>query len=649
MSINGVDYTKQLAKEREYFQKANEKLRDATEKRISDTEKRADHVTNKQKEVFIQDKADLESKYQKNLDNIKEKTLASIQGSNNKFQESIEKEREDFTKESLQSRKDFDQRLNQIKSSYKKAFESEKDRNDDLNKNLDEKYTRNVSSLTQEKDRKLGEYRDKMASANADMKDQYNREKFQSDLDHEDKLTGAYRDAAHKRADLRKNIQEENKKREASHAAKVETLEDYSKERLKGVQKSFEDRIDTMATDNRLRNEETGLRHKTETLKTHNETENRIADLQRDFNSDLSKMNLEKRKGENGSAEFTKLSQDQEGLKERMIHQNKVKHLNNELVEAQRRYQSRAADEQDNFNATFKKEAMAATTRQEKKLNSANADKLLTVAHEREKADLQVRNRESQNAIEKAAYEAQLMNERNSANNRLTRLKENFNSSMKTLEEKHATAMEDVTKTSNEDKTEFMRKVQEARSNEIHAMKREFTRMMDATVQDYEQRMHTYQRDIEYLKMSMDQKLKNLTDQSEKTIASERKLFEDRRSADIKGQQSLMDQRESQLKKDFAQMNFNYQKKMDKMQVENDTKLKLITNDYESKLKELKATASKEAAVKDAAQQNELARIKQTFEDERMRLVNSYENQIAAMKQGHKEQMIQMQEYKKLS
>jgi hypothetical protein len=649
MSINGVDYTKQLSKEREYFQKANEKLRDSTEKRVADTEKRADHVTNKQKEVFIQDKADLESKYQKNLNEIKDKTSATIEKTNSKSSEQLEKEREDFTKESLLKSKDFDQRLNHIKSSYKKAFDSEKDRNDDLNKNLDEKYQRNVSKLTNEKDIKLKGYQDQMQNANSEMKDQYNRERFQHDLDHQDKLTASYKDAAHKRADLRKQISQDNQKKTEAHKAEVDTLRDYSEERLNGVQKSLEDKVQTMSTDYGQRNDEQAVKNKSANLRTHSENQDKIANMQRDFNNSLRKMNLEKRRADNGSGDFAKVAEEQEGVKERVIHQNKVKHLNHELVDAQRKYQDRASREQDNFNETLKTQATDGSARETKKLNEANAHKLLTVAHEREKADVQIKNRETQNALEKSSYESQLMNERNNSSNRLARLKENFNNSMKTLEEKHKATLEDVTISSNEDKNAFMKKVQEQRSNEIYTMKREFGKMMDATVQDYEQRMHSYERDLEYLKLNSDQKISNLTDQSEKTIQSERKLFEDRRSADIKGQQTLMDQRERQLKKDFAQMNFNYQKKIDKMQVESDTKLKLITNDYESKLKELKASASKETAVKDTAHQNELTRIKQTYEDEKMRLVNAYETQIASMKQGHKEQMSQMAEYKKLS
>ncbi len=75
----------------------------------------------------------------------------------------------------------------------------------------------------------------------------------------------------------------------------------------------------------------------------------------------------------------------------------------------------------------------------------------------------------------------------------------------------------------------------------------------------------------------------------------------------------------------------------------------MITNDYETKLKELRAMTSKELASKDASQHVELDRIKQAYEEERTRVVNAYESKIESMEKGHKDQMSQMEDYKRLS
>jgi hypothetical protein len=127
--MNGVDYTKQLAKEREYFRETSRKTKEAADKQIDSTNKRADHVMAKQRDNFIQDRAELETNYQTNLESIKEKSLASMEGTNSKFNEQLEKERETLTEETMKKSHDLEQMLKEIKSIKTKSNLNEKDRN----------------------------------------------------------------------------------------------------------------------------------------------------------------------------------------------------------------------------------------------------------------------------------------------------------------------------------------------------------------------------------------------------------------------------------------------------------------------------------------------------------------------------------------
>lgn len=649
MAMNGVDYTKQLSKDREYFQEQNRKLREATDKRVEDTDKRANHVMSKQRDNFIEDKAELEKNYQTNLDKLKEKTASSLENNSTKQHEELEKERQNFTQESLKKSKDFDQRLNDIKSSYAKAFDSEKDRNEDLEKTNKAKYDRNVASITQDTDEKLKNYQDRMLGAGADLKDQYNRERQQLVRAQEDRLTEAYKDAAHKRAEQKDQIDYENKKRNLVHKAELDQQKQYTSDRLSTIQNQFQDRYEGMSKDYSQRTENLARNQQDVTKQVNRQHQDKLAEVQRKYNDDMKKIELEKRRRDNGDGEFAQVAEKQQGLKEKVVQENKIKRLKEDLTTAQRNFETHSAKEREQYGETLKEQSIEAVARQDKKLNEANADKIVTVTREREKATKEVNNREHQNRLDKAAYETQLMNERNGANERLRKLKENFNQSLTTLEEKHNAAMQDVTKVSNTDKAEFMKKAQEQRANEIFEMKRAFGKMMDATVQDYETRLATFQRDNEYLKMTMNQKVQNIIDQTEKQLQSQKALYDDRKMADMRDQQILMDQRENQLKRNFSEMNLTYQKKIDKMQMENDSKFKLMVNDYETKLKEQKALASKEIVTKDTSHQIELDRTKQAYEDEKTRIVNAYESQIEALKNGHADAMKQMQDFKRLS
>jgi hypothetical protein len=649
MSINGVDYTKQLAKDREHFQDANKKLRDATERRVEDTNKRADYVMDKQRDNFIEDKADLETAYQKNIDNLKVNTAITLDSNGDKFHKNLEKERENFSQDSLKKSKDFDQRLNDIKSSYAKTSVAEKNRNEDINNVMDKKYSRNVDELRKNSDGKIQEYQDRLSGAGASLKDQYNRERQQLVRTQEERLAENFRDSAQKRSNLKDQISTENKKIKLVQEAEAKSQKQYFNDRNTSMQKKFQNRYETMSKDYSLRSDNFVDAQKRSNIKTNKEHQEKVVELKRGFNDQFRLIEIDKRRRDNGSGEFSEAVAKQKGMQDQVIHDNKVRNLKDQMVEIKRDYQDRAGSDQKAFNDQLAEQSSVATANLDRKLNEANANKIVTVSREREKAEFEVQNREHQNRLSTAGYEQKLMLEKANSNVRLDKLKENFNTSINALEERNLAGMEDVTKISNKDKAEFIKKMQEARVNENFEMKREFGKVMDATVQDYEQRLATYQRDNEYIKTNLNQKIQNVIDQTEKQLDSQRTLFEDRRSADIKSQQLLMDERENSLKKNLNQMNLTYQKKIDKMQIESESKLKLITNGYETKLNELKATTSKELAMKDTTHRAELDLLKQAFEEEKNRVVSAYQGQIDAIKRGHKDQMDQMADFKRLS
>lgn len=647
--MKGVDYTKALSKEKDYFQDTIKKTQDAANKRIAATEERTEGVVKKQRDNFIEDKADLESHYQKNLKNLNEKTADSLNNNTDKFHEERAKEREAFTQESMTKKKDFDQRLNDITSSYKKAFSSERDGHDELTKVNREKYSKNVDGIRADTEGQLKDYQDKLTGAGASLKDQYNRERQQLVRTHEDHLTDVHKQNSKKAADMREHLRADlNKTKEVQEADNVQ-LKKYTGDRMSSLQKKYEDRYQDMAKDYSQRSDMLVETQQNDAKKTNKENAENLMDARRDYNKQLRLMDLEKRRRDNGSGEFADVMNRQQGLKDESINDNRFKTLKSQLTETQRTYQDKAVADQNAFNEDLKDQSTDATSRLDRKLNEANADKIVSVSREREKSVEQVSNREHQNRLDKQAYEQQLMLEKNNSNARIANVKETFNKTMTKLEEQHKTSLEDVTITTNKDKADFVKRMEENRSKEIFALKREFANMMDSTVIDYEQRLATYQRDNEYLKSTMDMKLGNLTQQTSKQLESQRTLFEDRRSADIKNNQILVDQKEHTLKSDMNRMSLNFQKKIDKMQIESDSKLKLLTNDYENKLKELRATTSKELAMKDANQQIELDRIKMAYEDEKTRTVQAYEGQISSIKKGHADQVDSLKDYKRLS
>src|SRR5690606_22152511 len=225
--------------------------------------------------------------------------------------------------------------------------------------------------------------------------------------------------------------------------------------------------------------------------------------------------------------------------------------------------------------------------------------------------------KEEVNRLDKAQHERQLMLEKDGAQNRISKLKNSYNESLNDLEQKNIASVEAMKESHLQDKTEFIKKTTEARTDEIFNLKREFSATMDKMIQDYESRLSKYERDNEYLKLTFNQKINDITQQTDKKLAEQTNLYNQKKEADTKSAKLLMDQREAALKRERDQLIANFQRKLDKTQVENNSKLKLITNEYEAKLKELKASTSQEIALKDSQHQIEQQRVKEAYETEK--------------------------------
>ena len=124
--MKSVDYSKTLSKEREYFKDAIRRTNESADKRVANANERNEVVVKKQAKNFIEDKAELESSYQKNIERLEDKSRSSVNTDNARFHEERDKERQDFSNQSISKRKDFDQRLSDITNSYKKAAATDK-------------------------------------------------------------------------------------------------------------------------------------------------------------------------------------------------------------------------------------------------------------------------------------------------------------------------------------------------------------------------------------------------------------------------------------------------------------------------------------------------------------------------------------------
>lgn len=647
--MNGVDYTRRLSKEREYFQDSLKKNNEAHQKRIETEEKKNAHVQKKMSENYIKDKNELEKSYQKNLVNQTDRNRESMNVQTDRFNKDIEQERTKFAQESAAKSKDFDQRLNDIKHSYKRAFEGETENDKTIRETQKKRYDGNVKELVLKQDKQLQKYQDEMAGAGADIKDSFKREKQQLVRTQEEALKQQNQRHFDEREEIKNRLSTELARTKNVHEDEQSQLRDYTSDKVSKTERFHTKRAENVAQEYSDRYEQDVRKQHQENVKTNRQYEEQYAKVRRDAQNQMREADNLARRRDNGESEFNSAVTTNREFNGRSIEDHKLKNLRGALEDTKRTYEDMAAKDAEDRKVSSERERAENRAFMDKSTNKLKAEKMITVAEERVENQHRLDHQERQNLVKSRDFERQIMQEKKMGDTRLKNLKENFNKSMTEIEDKLRENIEDVTRSANADKKEFMKRTSEQTIQQLADMKSEFNRQLDQTVQSYEFRLANADKNFEELKMTSNQKMASMAQQAETELDYERKTSAERRNAEVRGLKAAIDEQEHKHRMEVNGMMVNYQKQLAKIQAQNDLKLKLISNDYETKLKEAQASKSRDIAEKDNANRTELERLKGNYAADKSKTVADYEAKLQQLKDHHETQMQQLNEFKKLS
>ncbi len=647
--MNGVDYTRRLSKEREYFQDSIKKNNEANKQRLEETENRSKHVTEKQSENFIKDKSNLEKSYQGNLNNLVDKNRDSMDHQTDKFNKDIAKERTEFAQESNAKSKDFDQRLNDIKHSYKRAFGSEKENNEEVRSADKKRYQGNVKELVVKQDGQLKKYQEDIAGAGADIKDSFKREKQQLVRNQEETLAETQKRHFNEKEGIKKRLSGELSKTKEIHEDEGKQLRDYTQDKIVKTEKYHSGRSNQLAEDYTERYATDAEKQHQLSVKTNRQYEDQFDKVKRDAQNEIRQADNLARRRDNGEGEFNAAVSQNSEYNGKSIQDHKLQNMKGALDDTKRTYEEMAATDANNQKVTGEKDRANTQAFIDKRTNQLKAEKMVTVADERLENQNKLDHQQRQNLVKSRDYERQVMQEKKMGDTRVKNLKENFHKSITEIEEKLRGNIEDVTRTANADKKDFLKKNSERTIEQLADMKAEYNRHLDQTVQGYEFRLANSEKNFDELKMATETKMASMAQQSEVELNYEKTTGAERRNAEVRGLRAAMGEQGHQHRMEVNNMMVNYQKQLAKIQAQNDLKLKLISNDYETKLKEAQAGKSRELAEKENIGRAEMERLKANYSDDKQRTVTTYETKLQQMQDHHDTQMQQLNEFKKLS
>lgn len=630
---------------RDTLSKANK----AHEKRVGDLEENHEHLRTKQKDVHVKDRAELESRYQKNLNELQDKTASTIEKNRENFHQGLEKQRTDFEQDAGRTRKDFDQRLNDIKTSYQKSFESERTGNETRQQGLESRYNKNVTDLKGQHEAQIKEFSDRVSHTGADLKDQYNRERQQLVRSHEDHVQDVYASERKKQNELSHRVRQEMKAKDDIHESEKDQSREYLTSKLSKAQETHQNHSTALEKNYGEKMQKYAENQHSESLRTNREHQEQLANVRRDYNKDLRSIENMKRRRETGNEEFQEVANRQTGLSGRAEMEGRIRDLNKRAQQEKTDYQVRANREQEQYQENIKAVSAESAAQRDRKVNEVTGEKLVAIANERDKASANQQVLEKQNRVNQDNFERNLSYERRTSDDKVKNLKEHFNKSMGALEEKLQTSMSELNAINRKDKMEFIKKTNEKHLSDMFYLRREMGREMDATVQNYENKIANLQKENELLREKMDQKVSDIISYTDQKLETQKSLYEEQRKADQNDQKIAQDEREHQIKSDTNRIIVNFQQKLEKLQAQSTARIKLLTNEYENKLREQAALNSKELAHRDNKHKGEMDALRRNYETDKANLIATFNAHTESLKVGHAEQMEQLKNYKKLS
>ncbi len=645
--MNGVDYSRRLSKEREYFKDSLKKNNEANQKRLEETEARHNLVQDKASKNYLNDKVELEKSYQKNLSNISDKNQESLNNQTDKFNKDLKEERESFARDSVSKSKDFDQRLKDIRQNYNRAFKNQDETDSTIRETEKKRYSGNVKELVRKQDQQLKKYQDEVSGAGTDIKDAFKREKQQLIRNQEEILTDTHRKHYDEKESVKNRLSGELKKIKEVHEHEQNHLREYTGDKIVKTEKHHSEKSEKLAQDYSERYAKDAKNQQIATLKNNKQYEESLDKVRRESQEQIRQSDNMVRRRDNGGNELSAAAAktfNGQGPQEL-----KVRNMKNALDETRRTYEDKAATDATDYNVAMKEERAENQALLDKKINQYKSEKILTVGEERVQNQDRLDHQERQNLARSKDYERQVMMEKKSGDTRVKNLKENFHKSMTLIEEKLRENINDVTLSANADKKEFMKLTSERTMQQLADMKAEFNRQLDQTIQGYEFRLSGAEKKFAEYQMSAEQKMASMAQQSEKELDYERTTGAERRNAEVRGLKSAIDEQEHKHRMEVNNMMVNFQKQIAKTQSQSDLKLKLMSNDFETKLKEAQASKSRELTEKENINRAEMERLKASYSDDKQKTVADYETKLQQLKDHHETQMQQLNEFKKLS
>lgn len=639
--MDSVDYTKQLNRKSELFNRDLHDLKRGHKKELENTRETLGKRIESQADSYNNAKLKTEREQEKVVQGLRSEQAKSLSDKNRLYEQTVLAQQEDFNNERVANTKKWNQEVANLKDS----FREETAKNDGREEKVIEVSRQNVATAKEKFENDFKVYKNEMQEQAAEFRDDYNKEMRDTQARHDNEKKQLLDGVVKKQNDFRDYTNDQVNKSRQNQL-------DHFIAQKKGAQDRFEEFSDSVNQRQKEFSENEVQRLREASVKGIQDKNKLFAEkyskLEHDYNQDVRsiqrRVDAEKVTSGDTRKEYDRQLRETESTqheqrRQTLLDQNvaNTKFYNDKMTELKE-------DQQDELHRERIK-AASKIVREKEATSLALQEKDFKANVVQDKANhnstVRLNQERAKNVLDRGKLERQQKVE-------MTNLKENFKRGIEISEVRTQQSVDEIKQESVLEKRLLEKRLQTENAENTAYLKETSSTKFEKMKGDLESKILELQNQNRMIQQNADEVVIDMRIKSkadlEQQIASSQRRLEDLIAAEKENSAT----KELALKKTLRENQATFNKRMNDLAHNNQVKVKRLSNELTTAAKNDAAKYQSEIQVNKRYFARELQKLQSSNKEEREALITQYEDRIKQMQKVYVDKINDLKDFNKL-
>lgn len=644
--MNGVDFANKINRQDEIYRRNLDDQRNSHAHEVDSLKKASAHRLKDQSETHKKQVSSLEKGHNESLDRVKTEQKKSLAEKSKSYEKALNKNKKEFHEERSDNIRNWNKKFAELKESFSNNMEDTKTANKTAQSQLRKNYNDNLANVREQSNRDLNAFLETKNKEKKESDIQFRTEKNRIVRDYEKELSDLKESELDQRNFLKKTAVKDVADSRALQEKRFLNQKDLADSRFKKMYSDVNAKIDKDIIEREDRLRESQIKENKNQNKAFSERYNNLA---KDYNNDVRELEYKARVKEINNNDINKEIQAKykDNQRKQMDTQKEI-HMN-ERLHVEETYGKKMNETVESYQQSLRDR------------NISNAEKLAQVESKlteinredryNDKIDRERMQHDHQVALKYVTDQSSSKeaDQKRNTNEKINKLKENYNTSLKDAQKKSDENFELARKEMIEDKRELQKRLHEQNAQQNADIRKMHFSKMNIMTNKYEKRIQELEVQNEMIQQNANDMIKDVMRKTSFEIDRQRKESMAAAKTQVDAERQIGQEKEANLTQKIRDLEKNFSSKMNNQNNLHRQKMKETQFQADQKLK------SESQRLQTIIDQNnkffarEFQRLKLASETERQRLVTQYEDRIAKLQKVYKNQADELEQYNKLN